>query len=108
MKLKITVAGILFFGLTYSQEGGNQLYGSQNSYNYKNNHISQDDIHKIIYNTEGVTYKINVLNNVKPDSYVVTLGLNEESLSVKDCNSKINRRLDNFKIRFEKDGHQRR
>lgn len=103
MKLKITIAGMLFFGLAYSQEGGNQLYGNHNSYNYKNS-VSQDDIHKIIYNAEGVTYKINVLNNVKPDSYVVTLGLNEESLSVKDCNTKINKRLDNFKIALKKMG----
>lgn len=104
MKLKITAASLLFFGMVYSQHGANQLYENQNSYNYKNVGIVQQNAGKVVYNSEGVTYKINILNNVAPDSYVVTLGLNEESLSVKDCNAKINKRLDGFKNALKKMG----
>lgn len=102
MKLKITIAGLFFFSLAYSQHGANQLYENQNPYNYKN--VSQQNTEKIIYNSEGITYRINILNNVIPDSYVITLGLNEESLSVKDCNAKINKRLDGFKNSLKKLG----
>lgn len=104
MKLKITIASILFFSMAYAQHGANQLYENQNSYNYKNVGVLQQNGPKIIYNEEGVTYKINILNNVKPDSFLVTLGLNEESLSVKDCNAKINKRLDGFKNALKKMG----
>lgn len=103
MKLKITIAGILFFGMAYAQHGANQVYTNQNPYNYKNTNGFQN-AEKVSYNDDGVTYRIAILNNVKPDSYMVTLGLNDEALSVKDCNAKINKRLDGFKNALKKMG----
>ncbi|WP_447637094.1 SIMPL domain-containing protein [Flavobacterium microcysteis] len=103
MKLKITIAGILFFGMAYAQHGANQVYTNQNPYNYKNTNGFQN-AEKVSYNDDGITYRIAILNNVKPDSYMVTLGLNDEALSVKDCNAKINKRLDGFKSALKKMG----
>ncbi len=103
MKLKITIAGILFFGMAYAQHGANQVYTNQNPYNYKNTGGFQN-AEKVSYNDDGITYRIAILNNVKPDSYMVTLGLNDEALSVKDCNAKINKRLDGFKSALKKMG----
>lgn len=104
MKLKFTIAGILFFGMAYAQHGANQVYNSQNNqYNYKNAGLFQN-AEKVNYTEDGINFRIAILNNVKPDSYVVTLGLNEEGLSVKDCNAKINKRLDGFKNALKKTG----
>ncbi|MEZ0006478.1 uncharacterized protein YggE [Flavobacterium sp. 28YEA47A] len=103
MKLKITIAGILFFGMTYAQHGANQVYTNQNPYNYKNMG-GFPNAEKVSYNDDGITYRIAILNNIKPDSYMVTLGLNDEALSVKDCNAKINKRLDGFKSALKKMG----
>lgn len=103
MKLKITIAGILFFGMAYAQHGANQVYTNQNPYNYKNTGGFQN-AEKVSYNDDGITYRIAILNNVKPDSYMVTLGLNDEAMTVKDCNAKINKRLDGFKSALKKMG----
>lgn len=105
MKKLMVCAGLLFINFMYSQHGANQLYGSQNSnsYDYRNND-NRAEFNKISNNNESITYKINVLNNVKPDFYLVTLGLNQEALNVKDCNAKINKRLEDFKSVMNKMG----
>ena len=102
MKLKIAIASLLFFGTISAQHGANQVYQTQNS-NYRENSNYQNQ-NKINFGPDGANYKINVLNNVRPDSYTITLGLNQESLSVKECNSKINNRLEGFKNSLKKLG----
>lgn len=103
MKLKIAIASLLFFGTISAQHGANQVYQTQNSNNYRENSNYQNQ-NKINFGPDGANYKINVLNNVRPDSYTITLGLNQESLSVKECNSKINSRLEGFKNSLKKLG----
>lgn len=102
MKLKIAIANLLFFGTISAQHGANQVYQTQNS-NYRENTNYQNQ-NKINFGPDGANYKINVLNNVRPDSYTITLGLNQEALSVKECNSKINSRLEGFKNALKKLG----
>lgn len=103
MKLKIAIASLLFFGTIYAQHGANQIYQTQNSNNYQENSNYRNQ-NKINFGPDGANYKINVLNNVRPDSYIITLGLNQESLSVKECNSIINSRLEGFKNSLKKLG----
>ncbi|PZU82471.1 MAG: hypothetical protein DI529_14360 [Chryseobacterium sp.] len=102
MKTKILLASLLFSMFAKSQMSGNQIYGSNgNSYNSEGKSLSSN-VQKIISSKNSEVYKINVLNNVKADSYVVTLGLNEEGADVKDCNSKINNRIQKFKSELQK------
>ena len=102
MKLQIAIASLLFFGTTHAQHGANQLYQNHNSNNYQDSNYQNQN--KIFFGPDGANYKINVLNNVRPDFYVITLGLNQESLSVKECNSKINARLEGFRNSLKKYG----
>lgn len=103
MKLKIAIASLFFFGTIYAQHGANQVYQTKNSNNYQenSNYRNQNNIN---FGPDGASYKISVLNNVKPDCYVITFGLNQESLSVKECNLKINSRLEGFKNSLKKLG----
>ena len=102
MKTKILFASLLISVIVKSQMSGNQIYGTdRNSYNQQEKYFSENS-QKIISSQNSETYKINILNNVKADSYVVTFGLNQEGANVKDCNTKINNRIQNFKSRLNK------
>ena len=103
MNLKISIACLLFIGTLNAQHGANQLYEKSNSNNYQQV-VNYKNDNKTNFGPDGANYKINVSNNVKPDCYIITLGLNQESLSVKECNSKINNRLDGFKNALKKLG----
>jgi len=101
MKTKILFASLLLSMVVKSQISGNQVYGNETNYSQKERY-SSDNVQKIISTQNSETYKINVLNNVKADSYVVTLGLNQEGANVKDCNTKINSRIQQFKSELKK------
>lgn len=104
MKTKLMILGLVFFQFSFGQEGGNQLY--QNSKNYYQNNLPvlNQSISKVRTSDNQMVFEINVLNNVRADSYVVTLGVNQESHSVETCNSAINRRILAFKTEIKKLG----
>lgn len=102
MKTKIVFASLLFSMFAKSQMSGNQIYGNNgNPYNSDEKYRTVN-AQKIISSPNSETYKINILNNIKADSYVVTFGLNQEGIDVKDCNIKINNRIQQFKTGLKK------
>lgn len=103
MKTRLMILGWLFFQFTFGQEGGNQLYQS-NNYHQNNLPTNNQSISKVRINENQMVFEVNVLNNVRADSFVVTLGVNQESHSVESCNSAINNRITTFKTEIKKWG----
>lgn len=106
MKTKLTVLALVFSQLIFAQIGGNQLYQIQNQNNSYQNPVlnANQGNSKVRMNQDRMVFEVNILNNVKADSYVVTLGLNQESHSVETCNSAINQRVSTFKSEIKKLG----
>lgn len=106
MKTKLTFLLSCLTFICLAQIGGNQLYGGNNSSNSQlhnltiNNAISP----KIQMSKDALSFEVNILNNVRADVYVVTLGVNEENTSVEACNTQINQRIENFMKSISKIG----
>jgi uncharacterized protein YggE len=90
---KIVCLLLLTFSIGNAQISGNQVYGNGNS-NRNNNQATS--VQSISINNNSLSVKVSILMNTKADGFVITLGLNEEAETVKDCNSKINNRIDGF------------
>ncbi len=82
------------------------MYQNQNSNNYNQNfgNIEISNLSKVKSNENSISFEVNILNNVQADSYVITLGVNQESHSVETCNTKINHRISSFKSEMKKLG----
>lgn len=107
MKTRLTIITVFLGIVAFGQIGGNQLYQNQNSENlyYQNSNSAQtQNFSKIRTDQNKMTFEVNVLNNVRADSYVVTLGVNQESHSVETCNAKINQRIASFITEIKKLG----
>ncbi len=81
---------------SYAQITGNQIY-NQNNYN-TGVRLTRNSIQT---NANGLTITSQVLLNKLPNSFIVTLGINQEALTVKACNTKINTRINNLKKDLE-------
>ena len=81
----------LSYAISNAQISGNQVYGSSNR---TSNHAT--GVQSVSINNSSLSVSVSILMNTKADGFVITLGLNEESETVKDCNSKINGRIDGF------------
>lgn len=92
----------IFFSLVHcfvstGQIGGNQLYGNHNG-NYNTNQQYNDGRHnKVTVDKTSMSFHVNILNTVKSTSFTITLGLNQEAVSVETCNAEINKRITRFK-----------
>lgn len=84
---------LLTFSFVNAQISGNQVYGNGNS-NRNNNQATS--VQSISINNNSLSVSVSILINTKADGFVITLGLNEEAETVKDCNSKINNRIEGF------------
>lgn len=81
----------LFVSLaSVAQIGGNQLYNN----NHRHRTSAQSTPKRSIYSTDStVVITSRILLNKEADSYIVTLGVNQEALTVKECNTRINKRI---------------
>ncbi|AWA30623.1 hypothetical protein HYN48_11285 [Flavobacterium magnum] len=105
MKTIFAIAGCLFLNATIAQHTGNHLYETDhNRYNEQHEVMHNPNAEKIVDNGSQLIYKINVLNNVSADSYLITLGLNQEAPNPKECNQKINKRIESFRAALKKMG----
>lgn len=94
--LKASLIFLLFISLpVFCQVSGNQAYRNDD-YNYRNNTAMQPR-NSITANGNEFTVTTRVMINVKADILLVTLGLNQEEKTVKECNDKISKRIDGFK-----------
>lgn len=88
---------IFFFLLTITiakaQISGNQVYGNTS---YNSNANRSQSSHTINVNNSVISVSVSILMNTEADGFVMTLGLNEEAETVKECNTKINARIEGF------------
>ena len=84
---------------TYAQHSGNIVYGQNNNIEKK------QSLDKLYLTDSTFIIEANVLANVIADSYVITFGVSEESSTVKDCNEKIEKRIQNFVSELNKQGY---
>ena len=97
MKLSLSTIMCGLWGMAFCQIGGNQLYGNHsNNYSNSNVQINQSNLPKLSMTEHELVLDLNILNHVQADFYMVTLGVNEENLSVEKCNSQINIRINQF------------
>src|SRR5690554_2696396 len=102
MKTQITVLALLLVQTIFGQIGGNHLYESNNYRNLQN--IQPKNIQKLNVNGNSMNFQVKILNNVKATSFVITLGLNQEGKTVKECNLEINNRISKFKTALKSFG----
>ena len=75
---------------------GNMNYNQYNGYNNYQQQYSQ--YMQINSNTDSTYYiQAKILMNVQPDEFIATISVQQEALTVKECNQKINIRIENFK-----------
>jgi uncharacterized protein YggE len=102
MKLKtilISLTLLLIPTVIHAQLSGNIVYGQSNNIEKKR---SSDRL----YLTDSTfVIEAGVLVNVIADSYVVTFGVSEEAATVKDCNEKMEKRIQGFVLELNKLGH---
>src|SRR5690349_4997728 len=87
-------------GHMLAQQGGNAVYGQ--GYNQsigKTTGTGQRYLTDTTFLIEG-----SVLMNIIADDYVVTFGVEEEASTIKECNEKIDKRINGFTTALEKLG----
>lgn len=99
---------ILFISCLFSivmvqAQGSNELYGNAQRTN-SSFHLNNSEHQRVTQTKNEAVYRIKILNNVKTDAYMVTFGLNQEASTVKECNAKINLRIQGFKSAAKKLG----
>ncbi len=82
-----------------AQISGNQVYGSNSTYYGGSNNYLNQAIQKRSVSTNDSTLNITVsiLLNKVADSYMVTVGVNQEAETALECNKAINTRISNLK-----------
>ncbi len=99
--MKRTIISATLFLLTFTvfgQQIGNRVIGKQ--YNSR----QSNEISRLYLSDTSFIVQANVLINVIADSYVATFGVSESSTSLKDANSKINKRIKDFSAALAKFG----
>lgn len=94
MKLKTTIIGttlILSTLTVLGQQSGNSVIGQ-----YYNQFDKQQTVSKLFISDTSFVIQANVLINVIADSYVATFGVSESSTTLKDANTKIDKRIQDF------------
>ncbi len=89
------IGALLFSGLTvFGQHGGNYLT-EQNNNNYYQPQIYQG-ISNLYLSDSTFVIDAKVLTNVIADNYVVTIAVSEAAKTLKEANTKIDERIQNF------------
>ncbi|OIQ21417.1 MAG: hypothetical protein BM557_03965 [Flavobacterium sp. MedPE-SWcel] len=89
----LQVVIVMFPAVFFAQISGNEVYGNQA---YRNNGYVPSNKKSIVVGTSDLIVSSTVMVNVKPDALIVTLGLNQEAKTVKECSKGINKRIDSF------------
>src|SRR5687768_187538 len=72
------------------QQAGNPVYGQDYSYG------KQEVTGNLYLSDSTFLIEASVMSNVKADEYVVTFGVDEEAATLKECNEKIEKRIQAF------------
>lgn len=96
-KISILAISIALTFNSFSQIGGNQVYGNSN-YSYNQNQNYNQVQKKTIFSTDStLIISTNILLNKIADNYLVSVGLNQEAKTVIECNTLINSRIEGLK-----------
>lgn len=91
--LLINLFCLFCFANCFAQISGNQTY-RQND--YENNKGSQN-----FFSTDStLNITVKVLLNQNADKFVLTIGVNQEGKTTKDCMTKINERIENLRLKL--------
>jgi uncharacterized protein YggE len=96
MGLKITVFNVAMYlsiAIGFAQHSGNSVIG-QNYYSKQE--IAPHTIGKLYLSDSSFLVGANVLANVIADNYVVTFGISDSATTLKEANSRIDSRIQNF------------
>ena len=98
MKLNknLLLLGLIFWSINgFAQMSGNQVYGQNNRYYNNSSSVNGQGIASSIraITDSTITLSAKVLLKQLPDYYLVTIGASETAKTVKECNSKINKRI---------------
>jgi len=85
----------------HSQVSGNQAY--KKNYNYSSASIPDKGV-KLYLNDSCFIIRASILDNITADAYVAVFGVAQESSELKDCNNKINSRINGFTSGLQKMG----
>lgn len=86
--------GYAFLGI--AQIGGNQVYSNTHTYNNHNAYLNGAASQSNVRSSDSLlTITTSVLLNENADSYMLTVGLNQEAKTVQECNVLINKRINN-------------
>jgi uncharacterized protein YggE len=88
--------------VSIAQISGNQVYNNTHSSGHCNTNLSGGGSIKSTHETLTIT--TSVLLNEVADSYLLTVGLNQEAKTVKECNTSINERIENALAKLRKLG----
>lgn len=102
MKLKLTLLSIsilLSLSTLYAQQSGNMVYGQ--NYGIE----SKQRPERLQLTDSTFMIEANVVMNVIADSYVATFGLSDEAPTVKECNDKLEKRIQAFTSELNKMGY---
>lgn len=91
--MKKTIYSILIYIISFSgfgQMSGNAVYGSSNYYKENQNQRGFN------LTDSNLSFTVKVMMSKKADAFTIIFGLNEESETVESCNSKINKRINDF------------
>jgi uncharacterized protein YggE len=102
-KLVLVLLTVLMVTGAAAQQSGNSAYS-----NGRYEALGKPNIENRLYLTDS-TFIIegSVLKNVVADGYIATFGLAEEGMSLKDCNERINSRINDFIAALAKFGIQK-
>lgn len=102
MKIFFLAVAMTSTTLSFGQVSGNQVYS--NSHSNGNYGVNYQNGGSIQSTDKTLTITSKVLLNDVADAYLLTVGLNQEATTVKECNELINERIDNALAKLRKLG----
>lgn len=88
------MAGLLLgSGSAWAQISGNQSFGRNSR---TDEVLAGDDLYGYVVTDSTLAMNVKILLQKTADKYVLTLGLNQEAVTPKDCNAQISERINGF------------
>ena len=98
--------GFILLGFSsFAQLSGNKVMDRGNSvYNYQPYYAPTPEQPQLFLTDSTFLVKANILMNVKADTLVAVFAVHERAATIRDCNEKINVRIENFTAELAKMG----
>ena len=97
----ISILFVLFATNVFSQVSGNSIIGQNNAYNQ---YDRAQPVSRIYLSDSSFLIQANILTNVIADNYVGTFGVSESAVTLREANTKIDKRIQEFTAALTKTG----